>query len=340
MTVKVGVIGAGGIAQLAHLPSYHKIEDVELVGIADTNEELAKTISNKYHCGCYTDFKQMVDKNELDAVSICTPPFARIGIIQYLLENNINILCEKPLANSYQTALEIKRMVERSSVQFMMGFTLRFFDWYQSAFELIQENKLGDVMFASATYASPLPPYSWFFEKAKSGGGVIIDRGAHMIDLVTWLFGIPKKVQACILNKRNMNVEENAFVTLIHEDSISQLVLSYGVNKPRDRIEIYGTACNLIVDCDLGLSLFLPSSENILKQVVLKLPKKAIKNLLQSRGLIKKDEDPYFKEISYFVNCLKEGNKVSPNYLDGFNNIKIIDACYKSIKEEKTMDVM
>jgi predicted dehydrogenase len=256
------------------------------------------------------------------------------------LENNINILCEKPLANSYQTALEIKRMVERSSVQFMMGFTLRFFDWYQSAFELIQENKLGDVMFASATYASPLPQYSWFFEKAKSGGGVIIDRGAHMIDLVTWLFGIPKKVQACILNKRNMNVEENAFVTLIHEDSISQLVLSYGVNKQRDRIEIYGTACNLIVDCNLGLSLFLPSSESMLKQFALKLPKKAIKSLLQSKSLIKKNDDPYFKEISYFVKCLKEGNKVSPDYLDGFNNIKIIDACYKSIKEEKTIDVV
>ena len=265
MTIKVGIVGAGGIAQLAHLPSYLKLKDAEIIGIADPDEDLAKATSQEYHCNFYADFKQLIDKNELDAISLCTPPFARTEIIEYAAENNINILCEKPMANSLSDALQIKKMVEKSGIQFMMGFSLRFSDWYQQAYEYIQEGKLGEVIFSNCVYASPLPPYAWFFDKTRSGGGVIIDRGSHILDVVTWFFGMPKSIYATTLNKRNMEVEENGFVTLMHGDIVSQLAISFGVNKPLDRVEICGTACNVIIDHELNSLFFLPAYKNILK---------------------------------------------------------------------------
>ena len=339
MTIKVGVIGAGGIAQLAHLPSYHKIMDVEIVGIADVNEKLAKSASQKYHCKYYGNFKQLIDKNELDAVSICTPPFARNEIIEYAAENNINILCEKPMANSLSNALQIKRVVEKSGIQFMMGFCLRFSEWYQQAFEYMREGKLGEVIFSNCVYASPLPPYAWFFDKERSGGGVIIDRGSHILDVVTWFFGMPKSIYATTLNKRNMEVEENGFVTLTHEDVVSQLAISFGVNKPMDRVAVCGTACNLIIDHELNSFFFLPAYKNILKDCLFQLPKNALNLYLSAKGIIKKKDDMYSKEISYFVDCLKEGKEVSPNYLDGVNNIRIIDGCYKSIESGGVVEI-
>lgn len=340
--MKVGVIGVGGVVPSAHIPSYLKIKDVELVGIADTNDKIAKIVSQKCRCEYYSDFKQLIDKNELDAISICTPPLIRNDIIQYAAENNINILCETPLSSSYSNALGIKKIIEKSGVQLMMCFVLRFFDWYQNAFELIRDGRLGEVVFSRCVYASELPPYSWVFDKGNTGGGVIVDRGSHVIDLVTWLLSTPKKVEATILNKRNMGVAENAFITLTHENSVSQLALSFGVNvhfnRPVDRIEIYGTACNLIMDHSLDICSFLPASEHILKKYMAEVPKNAIKYFLKHKNLVKQ-EDPHFKAINYFVNCLKNGDAVSPNYLDGLTNIKIIDACYKSMKEERVIQL-
>ena len=339
MTVKVGVIGAGGIAQSVHLPSYHKIKDVEIVGITDINEQLARAASQKYNCEYYADFKQLIDKNELDAISICTPPFARNEIIDYVAENNINILCEKPMANSLSNALKIKKVVEKSGIQFMMGFTLRFSEWYQKAFEYMQEGKLGEVIFSNCVYASPLPPYAWFFDKESSGGGVIIDRGSHILDVVTWFFGMPKKIYATILNKRNMDVEENGFVTLMQGDVVSQLAISFGVNKSLNRVEVCGTACNLIIDHELNSLFFLPAYKNILKDCLFQLPKNALDLYLTAKNLIKKKDDMYFKEISYFVDCLKDGKEVSPNCLEGLNNIRIIDGCYRSIEKGGVVEV-
>lgn len=338
MTIKIGVIGAGGIAQSAHLPSYYKIKDVEIVGIADINEKMAKAASKKYHCKYYGDFKQLIDKNELDAVSLCTPPFARNEIIRYAAENNINILCEKPIANSLSNALEIKNTVENSGIQFMMGFCLRFSEWYQKAFEYIREGKLGEVIFSNCVYASPLPPYAWFFDKERSGGGVIIDRGSHILDVVTWFFGMPKKIYTTTLNKRNMDVEENGFVTLMHDGVVSQLAISFGVNKSLDRVEVCGTACNLIIDHELNSFFFLPAYKVILKDYLFQLPKNALNIYLTAKNLIKKD-DMYFNEISYFVDCLEEGKEVSPNYLDGVNNIRIIDGCYRSIESGGIVEI-
>lgn len=330
--MKVGIIGAGN-AGMAHLFAYNKIKGIESICISQEGNTCNN--SKLPNCKTYTDYKQMIDENQLDVVSICTPPFSRVDEIKYAAEAGIDILCEPPMAKSYSEALEIKKIIERSNIKLMMGFALRFSKFYQDAKELIRDGKLGDVIFARWVYASCLPQNTWSLN-AKEMRGIIFDKGCQIFDILCWFFDLPGTVDATFINKRKMDFEENAFVTLKHPSSISQLSLSYGTNvhqnRPMERIEIYGTACNLIIDHSLGIYSFLPASKHILSEYLLQIPKASIKLFLTRKNIIEK-ENPYLKEISYFINCIERNESATPNYIDGVNNAAIIDACYRSIKE-------
>jgi len=338
MVLSIGIIGSGHIAKLAHLPNYQKIEGVDIIAVADINDRPAKSLAKKYKCKAYTNYQEMIDKHQLDAISVCTPPSARTEIIKYAAENNINILCEKPMANSLGEAIKIKSIVEKFGIQFMMGFSLRFSKWYQTAFDHIHNYRLGDILFSNCVYASQIPSYPWLHSKEKSGGGVIIDRGSHIIDAMCWFFGLPSSVFATTFNKRVMNVEENAFLIFNHNGMKSQLTFSFGVNKSLDRMDICGTACNIIIDHELNGFFFLPASNYILKDHLIELPKNALKMFLNSKGFSR--DNMYFNEIHYFIDCLKNGSDVSPNHIDGLNNLKIIDSCYNSIRENAVCGVL
>jgi UDP-N-acetylglucosamine 3-dehydrogenase len=327
LTVKIGVIGAGAIAQEAHLPAYSKLPDVEIVGIADVNEKTARRVAKKYHCKAYSDYTKLLGEDELDAISICTPPFARLEMIKAASEKGVGILCEKPLAESYLKAAEINKVVEDSNVQFMMGFTLRFDNWYKEAQQKVSEGKLGDVVFLRGVYADTFPQYSWILNK-EMRGGVMMDKGSHAIDMATWLLGPPKEVQSITFNKREMAIDENAFLVMKHDTAYSQLTFSFGVNKRMERLEIYGTACNFIIDQELLTTFFLPSSDNAIFHLT-KVYKNAAKQLLCSKGIINQPTS-HFQELEYFVNCIKTGEKPTPNHSDGLTNMAIIDASYRS----------
>lgn len=351
--MKAGIIGSGNIAQ-AHLLAYRKLKEIECVCIS--NEGTAR-LSNFQDYRSYDTYKQMVEENKLDVVSICTPPFDRINIIKYLAEANINILCEPPMSMSYPEALEIKKIIENSDIQLMMGFSLRFSKWYHDAKQLIENGRLGDIIFCRWVYASAFPKnHTFFFEKKdepliedkcranlqnphRKMSGIIFNKGCQIFDILTWFFNSPKTVDATFLNKRNLNSEENAFITFEHPSSVSQVSLSYGTNihpnRPLERIEIYGTACNLIMDHSLGIFSFLPASKHILLDHLLRIPEAAIRQFFMNKKL-NIAEDIYYREISYFINSIKNKKSLTSTYLDGLNNVSIMDESYRSINAMKT----
>lgn len=317
------------------IPALRKINEAEIVWIVDTSINPAKMMSKKDGTDHSNDFKQLIDKNELDAVCICTPPSIRENIIEYAAENDLSIFCEPPMTDSLSSAERIKKIIEKNDTQFMMGFKLRFMEWYQNAYRLIQEKKLGEVIFLRSVFASQLPIHPWFLEESGVRGGIMLDIGANMFDMVTWLLGYPEKVSCDVTNIRSMKVEENAFVTFTHKNCVSQLALSYGVNihanRPINRMEIYGTACYLIIDHTLNQFSFVPASGNILKDYTINLPVSAMRYYLAHKNLINK-EDVYYKQLKYFVDCVAQGLDITPNHLDGIANVEIIDDAYKSAK--------
>ena len=113
MTIKTAVIGLGNIATSAHLPVYASMKDVEIVGVVDLNEKQSRRVGKRFGCFNTTDFRQMIDSTKPDVISVCTPPFARLEIIEYAAQQGIGVLCEKPMSTNLTDAGAIVKLVEK-----------------------------------------------------------------------------------------------------------------------------------------------------------------------------------------------------------------------------------
>ena len=194
--VKIALIGAGNIAN-AHLESYCKVPDAEIVAICDINpDRLAKTADRFGIERRYTDVDSMLaDNPDLDAADVCVWNCNHAECSIKALNAGLNVLCEKPMAYSAKEAEEMKAAADRSGKLLMIGFVLRFSDEAKIAMDFIQKDYLGEIYYSKAQYVRRHGnPGGWFGDKARSGGGPIIDLGVHVIDLTRYLMGNPKPV--------------------------------------------------------------------------------------------------------------------------------------------------
>lgn len=205
--LKVAIIGVGGIARNAHLPGYAKMDNVELVAACDIIKDRAEAAAEEYGIpAVYTDYKEVLEIEGLDAIDICTPNYLHSVIACAALEKGINVFCEKPDAVSVEEAEKMKAAAEKSGKLLMVMRNNRY--WLTSAFlkKYIEDGKMGDVYAARCGWQRRrgIPGRGgWFTTQALSGGGPLIDLGVHMIDLAIWLMGNPKPVtvSGCVYNK-------------------------------------------------------------------------------------------------------------------------------------------
>jgi len=196
--LKVGIIGAGGIATNAHAPSYEKIDNIEIVGVCDIIEEraqkLAKRLGAEFWC---TDYKEIFNIPDLDAVDICTPNYLHSIIAVEALERGLNVLCEKPDAINTAEAEKMKNAADKSGKTLMVIRNNRFMNMSSYLKKYISDGKMGEIYAARCGWQRRrgIPGKGgWFTTKAQSGGGPLIDLGVHMIDLSMWLMGNPKPI--------------------------------------------------------------------------------------------------------------------------------------------------
>ncbi|WP_140421068.1 Gfo/Idh/MocA family protein, partial [Bacillus cereus] len=119
--LKVGIIGCGSIAQHRHLPEYEANPYVQIVAVCDSNKKRAKKIANNYGVNMYTDYNELINCEELDAVSVCTPNHLHASISIAALQAGIHVLCEKPMATSKADAEMMIGAAEKSGKKLMIG---------------------------------------------------------------------------------------------------------------------------------------------------------------------------------------------------------------------------
>lgn len=112
--VNVGVIGCGKIAQVRHLPEYEAHPSVKIVGVCDTEKNRAEEVAEKYHTRVYASYEEMLSDDNIDAVSVCTANYSHCQITLKALEAGKHVLCEKPMAITYE---ECKKWLRLQSGQ-------------------------------------------------------------------------------------------------------------------------------------------------------------------------------------------------------------------------------
>ena len=190
--VKVGVIGCGLIAHTAHLPWYWENPDVELVAVCSDIEKQAKATAKRWDAKhWFTDYKKLLEMEEIDAVSICTPLWMHKEISVAASKAGKHVLCEKPMARNSQEANEMVDAAEAAGKKLMIGFMKRFNPGFLKIKEIIDKGTIGKVYHTDIHWNLYFPPNSHvskiFSEDERIGGGVVLDNCSHYIDLFRWL---------------------------------------------------------------------------------------------------------------------------------------------------------
>lgn len=190
--VKVGIIGCGGIANGKHMPSLHKLTDVEMAAFCDVVPEKAEKAKDQYgtpEAKVYTDYKELLNDPEIEVVHVCTPNRSHAPISIDALYAGKHVMCEKPMA---KTAADAKRMVEaakETGKKLTIGYQHRHKPEAIYLKNVIDRGDLGDIYFAKA-YAvrrRGTPNWGVFLNEYEQGGGPLIDIGTHSLDITLYL---------------------------------------------------------------------------------------------------------------------------------------------------------
>ena len=341
--LRYGLIGAGSNAERKHLNNYMTLPNVELAAICDVNIENAQRLAQKYNISkVYSNYEDMLNKEELDLVSVCTPNYLHAEISIYALEKGVNVHCEKPLAIN---ALEAKKIVEaknKSGKQVIVGLNNRFTNEAVFLKKYIDAGYLGDIYQVKAGWIrrSGIPGRgTWFTNKDCAGGGVMIDLGVHYLDLALYLIGMPEPsyVTGAIHQNFNhtttrnrngykgnpkgiFNVEDTAigFIGLQNGATVN-FEFSWASNIEQDKtfVEILGTKG--------GVSLI--NGE-------LKLHSELLDTCVDISPIL----NPNIKlknEFEHFINCILSGEELIAPAEHGVYMMNIIDHFYKAAYQQK-----
>ncbi|CAD6554155.1 Gfo/Idh/MocA family protein [Paraburkholderia metrosideri] len=189
----IGLIGAGAIMRLSHIPTVMKSGIAKLVGIYDPSRERADALAESSGSRSFETLDALLDSREIDAVIIATPNNRHEEAAVAAAKAGKHILCEKPLAIDIQSATRIVKAAEEAHVVLQVGFNQRFWSQVQIAKQLIDSGFIGDVHAFRSVYsekASAYPAASRYrYDLAQSGGATIIDLTIHRIDLARHLVG-------------------------------------------------------------------------------------------------------------------------------------------------------
>ena len=194
--LRIGMIGAGNIAN-AHLDAYKKfVPDAEIVAICDINEERLNETADIYGIEKrYLSVDEMLANETLDAADVCVWNINHAECSIKALDAGLHVLCEKPMAYSVEHAEKMVEAAKRNNKLLMIGFVLRFSNETAVLKDYVDNGYLGDIYYSKAAYVRDHGcPNGWFSDKALSGGGPVIDIGVHVIDQTRYLMGNPKPV--------------------------------------------------------------------------------------------------------------------------------------------------
>ena len=192
--LRAGIVGAGMMGK-THTEALRRIPGVEVVALADTNPALAqKTCDELYIPACYSSYQEMLEKEQLDVVHVCTPNFAHFEVCKAAIEAGVNVYCEKPLANTAQETAELCRLAQERGVKAAVNFNYRHNAIVQEMRERVASADWGSTFLIRGTYIQDWmmydTDYNWRCVPALGGASrTVADIGSHWFDTVQFITG-------------------------------------------------------------------------------------------------------------------------------------------------------
>ena len=193
--IRVGIIGCG--VGRFHARQYAAMEDVELVALAGLDQGRCREIAGQHDIPrIYRDYTELIAQPDIDGVSVCVPNHLHAPVTIAALEAGKHVLVEKPLATTVVEGEAMAEAASRTGRVLMVAFNYRFRNDSLVLKRHVEAGSLGKIYFARTGWLRhqgiPVGAEGWFIDKARSGGGCLIDLGVHMLDLALWFMGNPR----------------------------------------------------------------------------------------------------------------------------------------------------
>lgn len=280
--IRVGIIGAGGIARGYHVRSYQRCPNVRIVAACDVNAAALDQLTAMVGpIDGYTDYEALLERDDLDLVSICTTNDQHYPVAMAAISRGVDVYCEKPLALNLAQARAMLAAAERAGTKTGVNFSHRRTPAARLAKEIVESGTLGQIYYASAVYAAGSPtfatqPGTWRNDKALAGYGGMGDMGSHVIDMLLWFLDtsvtavtgltrtlVPERIHRDTGQPMRVTTEDQGMILLaLANGAMTYVAGSYAfTGRGYDqRIELYGSQGGIMYDQQhpYELKVYLP----------------------------------------------------------------------------------
>ena len=330
--LKVGIAGYGVVGK-KRTKYINENPTLELVAVSDINFSQDGTFEDGVDY--YTDYKKLIEK-ELDILFISLPNNLAAEATILGLENNCHVFCEKPPS---RTVNELKAVIaieeKKKSLKLKYGFNHRYHESVKKVKEIIDSEKFGQVMSFRGVYGkSSIIPFDtgWRSEKKYAGGGILLDQGIHMLDLVRYLSCDYEEINSFISNDYwEHNVEDNVFVLMkSKEGHIASLHSTATQWQHRFRLEI------ILKEGLLELAGILSGSKSYGSETLKIVERKHGQSTGNQEEILYSflEDNSWKQEIDDFADCIVSNMPVENGTSD--DALKIMEMIFNIYKADKT----
>ena len=221
--LRIGIIGLMGYGS-TYFRIIAGIEGARVTALCDAREDVLQRAAAQHNVSrTYTDYRQLVNDSEVDAVFIATPHFLHYQMTMAAIAAGKHVFCEKPLAMNAREAEEMVQAAKAAGVKLGCHYNRRQSPHVKMLKQAVSQGLLGDVYAMNAKWMARYtafmfsPDSAWRIDKNKAGGGILIGRGSHMIDAALYILGNPRvvSVKANVANRLcGFSVDDYAMVML------------------------------------------------------------------------------------------------------------------------------
>lgn len=226
--LRVGIVGAGAVVQVAHLPVLRKTKGAEVRALCDSDLPKARALADRFGIkNTFDDIEELLRYEALDAVVIASPTHLHEAHVAAALAANLHVLVEKPLTVSAASAQRIVRAVEKHDRVVLVGMNHRYRPDVQIVRGFVQSGELGTIESARGSWHVHRPARTqlgWRQRRDQAGGGAMMDLGLTILDLGLWLAGgpVPQRVSATLdRSGKDRGVEQSGSAFVVCEGGIS-----------------------------------------------------------------------------------------------------------------------
>ncbi|MCK7591060.1 Gfo/Idh/MocA family oxidoreductase [Subsaxibacter sp. CAU 1640] len=339
--VKIGVVGLTH-THVHWIFSSEKLGDIKIVGIVETNKELAQRYADQYGFAMtmvYDTMDEMIKETKPEAVSAFGSIYEHLAVVEKAAPLGIHVMVEKPLAVSLNHAKKMQALAKKHNIHLLTNYETTWYPTNHMAYDLVQKDSIGEIRKVVVHDGHKGPKkigvnkefLDWLTDPVQNGGGAITDFGCYGINLMTWLMKGEKPLTVTAVTQQqqpenNPKVDDDATIILTYPKANAIIQASWDWPIGRKDMEIYGLDGVIYADNRNDMRLRISEGYDGFSEEVFKLEER-----------IKPYNDPF----SFFAAVIRKEITVKPFDLSSLENnmlvVEILDAAIKSAQTGETV---